>query len=128
MSVHSVPLSRSGVLADPKVEDGRALAALLRAPRCAHEAYNIAAGRFESMPEVFDTFRAVAPEFEFEVVDEAQAEILRYPERRLARWNAYAIDRIREDVGWRPWPLAEQMARYLRWVQGDPETRCPRLA
>ena len=109
-------------------EVSAALATLLRAPRCAHETYNIAAGQFQSMPEVFDTFRTVAPEFEFEVTDESRAEITRYPERRLARWNAYAIDRIRDDVGWLPRPLADQMARYLHWVQANPESRCPRLA
>ena len=108
-------------------EIGDALFALLRAPRCPHDVYNVAAGEFQPMTEVFDAFRSVAPEFELEMADEDRAEIAMNPDDRLARWNAYAIDRMCGDVGWRPRPLAEQMARYLRWVEADPERRCPRL-
>jgi len=108
-------------------EVGEGVAALLRAPRCAHRAYNIAAGRFQTMEEVFGTFRSVAPGFELEVADEGRAEVAMNPDDRLARWNAYAIDRMRDDIGWRPRPLSEQLGRYLRWVEEDPERRCPRL-
>ena len=106
---------------------GEGVAALLCAPRCAHRAYNIAAGRFETMKEVFETFRSVTPGFEIEVVDESRAEVAMNPEDRLARWNAYAIGRMRDDFGWHPRPLAEQLARYLGWVEEDPQRRCPRL-
>ena len=108
-------------------EVGEGVASLLRAPRCAHRAYNIAAGRFQTMEEVFEAFRSAAPGFELEVADESRAEVVMNPDDRLARWNAYAIDRMREDVGWSPRPLAEQMARYLGWVEEDPQRRCPRL-
>ena len=108
-------------------EVGEGVAALLRAPRCAHRAYNIAAGRFQTMEEVFDTFRSVAAGFDLEVADESRAEVAMNPDNRLARWNAYAIDRMRDDFGWRPRPLAEQLARYLGWVEEDPQRRCPRL-
>ena len=108
-------------------EVGAALAALLRSPRCSHDTYNIAAGYFQGMTEVLDAFRTAAPEFKFEVTDEARAEVAMDPDERLARWNAYAIDRICGDVGWSPRPLAEQMVRYLRWVEADPDCRCPRL-
>ena len=79
------------------------------------------------MTEVFEAFRSVAPEFDIEVVDEDRAEVAMNPDDRLARWNAYAIDRMRGDFGWSPRPLAEQMARYLAWVEEDPQRRCPRL-
>ena len=108
-------------------EVGEGVAALLRAPRCAYRAYNIAAGRFQTMEEVFGAFRSVAPGFELEVADESRAEVAMNPEDRLARWNAYAIERMRDDVGWRPRPLPEQFGRYLGWVEEDPERRCPRL-
>ena len=108
-------------------EVGEGVAALLRAPRCAHRAYNIAAGEFQTMTEVFEAFRSAAPEFEIDVVDEDRAEVAMNPDNRLARWNAYAIDRMREDSGWGPRPLAEQMARYLDWVEEDPQRRCPRF-
>ena len=108
-------------------EVGEGVAALLRAPRCAHRAYNIAAGYFQTMEEVFGAFGSVAPGFEVDVADESRAEVAMNPDDRLARWNAYAIDRMRDDVGWRPRPLPEQLARYVRWVEEDPERRCPRL-
>ena len=108
-------------------EVGEGVAALLRAPRCAHRAYNIAAGRFQTMEEVFGAFRSVAPGFKLEVADESRAEVAMDPEDRLARWNAYAIERMRDDIGWRPRPLPEQLGRYLGWVEEDPERRCPRL-
>ena len=101
--------------------------ALLHAPRCAHEAYNIAYGSFVPMAEVFDAFRSIAPDFEQALVEEAEADVSMDPENRLARWNAYAIDRMTNDFGWRPRPLAEQLASYRRWVEADPELRCPRL-
>ena len=103
------------------------VAALLNAPRCAHEVYNIALGSFVSMPEVFEAFASVAPGFEHTVVDEAEADVTMDPENRLARWNAYAIDRICSDSNWRPRPLAEQLAGYLSWVEANPELRCPPL-
>ena len=108
-------------------EVGEGVVALLGAPRCAHPAYNIAAGEFQPMTEVFEAFRSVAPEFDIEVVDENRAEVAMNPDDRLARWNAYAIDRMRDDFGWSPRPLTEQMARYLGWVEEDPQRRCPRL-
>ena len=108
-------------------EVGEGVAALLRAPRCAHRAYNVAAGRFQTMEEVFGAFRSVAPGFELEVADESRAEVAMNPDDRLARWNAYAIERMRDDIGWRPRPLPEQLGRYLGWVEEDPERRCPRL-
>ena len=103
------------------------VAALLRAPECSHEVYNIASGRLRSMAEVLDTFRSLAPEFEHIVASESEADVSMNPDHRLARWNAYAIDRICNDSGWRPRPLAEQLASYLSWVEADPERRCPRL-
>ena len=106
---------------------GGALAALLRAPRCGHDTYNIAAGRFQSMAEVFETFRSVAPGFGYEVTEDARAEVAMDPRNRLARWNAYAIDRVRNDFAWSPRSLAEQMAGYVRWVEADPGRRCPPL-
>ena len=79
------------------------------------------------MEEVFGAFRSVAPGFALEVAGESRAEVAMNPEDRLARWNAYAIERMRDDIGWRPRPLAEQLGRYLAWVEEDPQRRCPRL-
>ena len=88
------------------------VAALLNAPRCAHEVYNIALGSFVSMPEVFEAFASIAPGFEHAVVDEAEADVIMEPENRLARWNAYAIDRICNDSKLAP-PASCRAARWL---------------
>jgi len=47
------------------------------------------------------------------------ADIDMDPADRLARWNAYAIDRARADLGWSPRSLSAQMESYLGWVDGD---------
>jgi nucleoside-diphosphate-sugar epimerase len=105
-----------------------AMAALLSAPRLHYDAYNLASGRFIGIRELLQTFRTVAPAFRYEVVDDSRADANIDPTHRQARWNAYAIARAAEDVGWKPRSLAEQLAGYMAWVQDDPDRRCPPLA
>lgn len=95
---------------------------LLTARACAlrHDTYNLAFGTFTALRELIDAARLAVPALEIEVVEAGAADIDMDPADRLARWNAYAIARAREDLGWQPRPLADQIATYLAWVDGDP--------
>lgn len=110
-------------LSSEDVADG--LVRLVTAPSVAlrHNAYNLAFGTFTDLRELLDSAREAAPELEIEVIDGPgdgdEGAIDMDPANRLARWNAYAIDRARADLGWEPRPLREQVARYLTWVDGD---------
>ena len=96
-----------------------ALARLLRRPRLSYEVYNIAYGVFTSVPELLAAFRSAVGPLEVQTVAAGEAEVAMDPSERRARWNAYAIERIAADTGWRPRPLEEQWAGYLRWVRGQ---------
>jgi nucleoside-diphosphate-sugar epimerase len=91
-----------------------------------YDVFNIAAGQRYPVPELFEIFGAIAPEFRYQVVSPDLAEIHFDPNDRLARFNAYAISRISE-LDWRPRPLEVQFRSYREWVARDPETRCPSL-
>ena len=91
-----------------------------------YDLFNIAAGVRYSVPELFGTFRLVAPEFRHEVVSSEDAEIDMNPLNCRARFNAYSISRISE-LAWRARPLESQLRSYREWVAQDPEQRCPRL-
>jgi nucleoside-diphosphate-sugar epimerase len=100
-----------------------AMVRLLAAPAGAlhHTVYNLAYGTFTGLRELLDAAQLAAPALRIELVDEDdEADIDMDPADRLARWNAYAIDRARADLGWAPRPLREQLAGYLGWVGGDP--------
>ena len=105
---------------------GFALPAIIRAERCQHDVYNVAFGTFTRVPDVLDAFKAAVPAFEYELVDDSLADVIMDPTQRLARWNAYAIDRISSEFGWQPRPLTEQLRSYYDWVMIEPDVRCPR--
>lgn len=89
------------------------------APALRHDAYNLAFGTFTGLSELLDAAQVAAPALRVEVVEAGgEADIDMDPADRLARWNAYAIDRARTDLGWAPRPLQEQLASYLSWVDG----------
>ena len=100
---------------------------LLVSPSLAHDIYNVAYGQFTSVPDVFQFFQSIAPEFDYEVVMPELADVIRDPSRRLARWNAYDIGRLSVEFDWQPRPIGEQLASYYEWAMRDPELRCPRL-
>jgi len=106
---------------------GYALPALLRAGAHQHDVYNVAYGQFTPVPEVLDAFKSVVSDFEYELVEPDRADVIRDPTRRLARWNAYSIERISSEFGWTPRSLAKQLASYFEWVMAEPAQRCPPL-
>lgn len=103
----------------------QAMVPMLRAARFAHDAYNIAFGELVTTEALFALFRQVVPAFRYAVVAEDDAEFVMDPAQRLARFNAYAIERMASEFGWAPRPLGEQLERYVRWVMADAERRCP---
>jgi nucleoside-diphosphate-sugar epimerase len=104
-----------------------ALKQVLLADSLRHDAYNIAFGSYTMAPELFNTFETVAPGFKYEESEAAHADVTMDPTKRLARWNAYSIERITSEFEWRPRPLSEQLASYYEWVMEDPQVRCPEL-
>ena len=106
---------------------GYAVPLLLRANEAQHKVYNIAYGTFTMVPELLDAFKEAVPAFEYEVVEATQADVIMDPTQRLARWNAYDIDRISTEFGWQPRPLTQQLHSYYEWVMVDPEIRCPQI-
>jgi nucleoside-diphosphate-sugar epimerase len=89
-----------------------------------HDVFNVGSGSYTTIRHLFDTFQTVATDFTYELVDEHHAEVVLDPTQRLARYNAYSIERINE-LGWQPRPLTEQLRTYFEWVMTDPEGRCP---
>jgi dTDP-glucose 4,6-dehydratase len=89
------------------------IAALLRAPAPRHDAYNVAHGRRTTVRELLATAAEVAPALRWTTAPAGPGVLDRDPADRLARHNAYAVARMAEDCGWRPRPLAEQLAAVL---------------
>ena len=92
----------------------RAVALLLVAGELRHGVYNVAAGVFRTITEVVDAAARVGLRARLRTA-EGDADLDLDPTLRLARWNAYATDRLRGDVDWAPRPLEEQLGTYLAW-------------
>ena len=86
--------------------------------RSATCAYNIATGRPIPTTEVL----AQAPVDVEWVDDGAEADADFDPMLKRGQHAAYDIVAIGRDVGWRPRPLAQQMATYLAWARENPRT------
>ncbi len=108
-------------------EIGRALSLILLADAPRHPVYNIAYGQFTLVSDLITAFQSVAPGFQVEIAPANEAEVDMRPEQRLARWNAYSIDRITNEFGWQPRLLDEQVQEYFNWVMVNPNIRCPVL-
>jgi dTDP-glucose 4,6-dehydratase len=101
-----------------------AILAILKRESLPYDLFNIAAGVWRTVPEIFTAFATVAPGFQHEIVAPGEAEVDLNPANRLARYNAYAIARIKE-LGWHPRRLEDQFGAYLKWIMQEPEARCP---
>lgn len=109
-------------------EVGVAMEHLLAADGLAGRVYNVAGGQYLRFQDIVDTAQEIAPELQYELVaDGKEADFDQDPSLRLARWNAYAIDALRDAVGWQPRPFEVQLSSYLDWVMEDPDHRCPPL-
>lgn len=104
-----------------------ALLMILKSETLNYDVYNIAFGVYTKVVDIFNAFKETAPSFSYTVVGEGQADVILNPANRLARYNAYSIDRISSEFSWKPRPLIEQFASYFAWVMRDPSVRCPML-
>jgi UDP-glucose 4-epimerase len=95
-----------------EVADG--IARLAYAPRPSYPVYNLAHGSRTSFRALFAALEEAGCMPAIELVE--GGEIDQDPAHRRGRWNAYDITRAREDLGWQHRPLAEQLARYARWL------------
>jgi nucleoside-diphosphate-sugar epimerase len=102
----------------------RAIAALLHARAPSHRTYNVAYGRLVDVRALLDVFAALAEGFSYRTIAGELADADLNPDDRLARHNAYSVDRIARDVGWHPRPIEEQLASYRTWVLEEPSERC----
>jgi len=107
----------------------QALCSLLGAVEPRHTCYNVAAGELTSISDLLDLVAAIHPSLRRTMVaDGESADIDHDPALRRARWNAYAVERVRSEFDWEPRPLAEQLASYYAWVFEDAPARCPAIA
>jgi nucleoside-diphosphate-sugar epimerase len=89
----------------------------------AHRTYNLANGALTPFRELLEGAARAGLAVELQVVERpGDAEIDLDPARRRARWNAYDITRAREDLGWHPRPLVDQIASYAAWLRAG--ARC----
>ena len=94
-----------------------ALAAMLHAPALQHAVYNVAYGEFTLIGEMIEIVRRVVPGLRVEVVARADADITYDPRDRLGRWSDYDISRLRDELDWRPRPIAEALPSYVAWMR-----------
>ena len=104
-----------------------AIARLLFATEPAYGLYNVAAGKLTGFEELLAAAARAHHGARYVVVDDddPRADIDHDPALRLARWNAYDIERMRREFEWEPRPLDEQLCSYLAWMLADPLERCP---
>ncbi|MDA0221411.1 MAG: NAD(P)-dependent oxidoreductase [Proteobacteria bacterium] len=97
---------------------GRAICALLRAPRLHHTMYNIAYGEAVSLDDLAGRIAAVVPGSTWNRTDgPARADVSGNPARLTGAWGAYDTSRLRGDTGWRPRALDEALADYAGWLR-----------
>jgi len=97
---------------------GRAICALLRAPRLNHEMYNIGYGEAVSLGALSDIVCGIIPGAAWSEAKDAKAADVAGDARRLTgAWGAYDTSRLRGDTGWRPQPLDMALAGYVDWLR-----------
>jgi nucleoside-diphosphate-sugar epimerase len=94
---------------------GRAIAMILNATTLRHACYNIGYGRPATLADLAKGARVVCPGFE--LVETEDPVYVQRTDRRGGVWAVRATDRLEDEFGWRPTPLPEAMAAYLRWLQ-----------
>lgn len=97
---------------------GRAMAMILNAPTLRHPCYNIGLGRPAALADLARGAQKVCPDFA--LVETEHPDYVQRTDRRGGVWSVRDTARLEAEFGWRPTPLHEAMATYLRWLQsGD---------
>ena len=78
-----------------------------------HTTYNIASGRFATVPELIDAFGAEVTVGSSEAFDMD-------PSLRSGKDGTYAVGRAASDLRWTPRQLTNQVDEYLRWATAHP--------
>jgi UDP-glucose 4-epimerase len=94
-----------------------ALVALLTQPRLQHSVYNVAYGQLVSVGELLRVAADAVPGTECSIVAPERAAFRFGRLRGGPAWGAYDISRIRNELGWRPTPLADAFAEYVGWLR-----------
>lgn len=74
-------------------EIARAIVILIQSHAPNQYGYNIAAGTYIMVPDIFNMFKKIEPAFTYTVVELYQADRHRDPANRYARWDAYTIEK-----------------------------------
>jgi nucleoside-diphosphate-sugar epimerase len=93
---------------------GRAIAALMTAPRLAHRVFNVSYGRPARLADLAEGVSRVVPGFALTPSD--RPEIRQPAGRRGGVWRIRSSARLEAAVDWRPTPLADAMEAYMRWL------------
>jgi len=93
-----------------------AVVALLTQPRLEHSVYNVAYGQLVSVGELLRIAAGAVPGVEYSVVAPERAAVRCRHWRRGPAWGAYDTARLRNELGWRPTPLADAFADYVGWL------------
>ena len=96
---------------------GRAIAALLAAPRLNHALYNVASGQLRTPLQIAEAIASVLPGVRVEVLDGADPAL-----PPLTRRGVLTNQRLQADTGFADWTLFEDgIARTAAWVQAQVE-------
>lgn len=97
---------------------GRAMAMILNAGQLEHNVYNIGFGRRASLEDLALGARSICPDFDLREDD--NPDFAQRTDRRGGVWSVRDMARLESEFDWRPTPLPQAMATYLRWLQeGD---------
>jgi UDP-glucose 4-epimerase len=97
---------------------GRAIAALMAAKDTAHDVYNVGYGRPATLADLAEGVARVVPGFRLE--ESATPDFRQPTDRRGGVWRVRSSARLESETGWRPTPLPDAMADYMRWLQAHP--------
>ncbi|MEM9754453.1 MAG: NAD(P)-dependent oxidoreductase [Pseudomonadota bacterium] len=94
----------------------RAIGAIMTATAPRHPVYNIGYGRPTRLAELAEGVRRVVPEFA--LTPSPTPEFVQPTDRRGGVWSVRDTSRLEAEFDWRPTPLPDAMALYLRWLLG----------
>lgn len=96
------------------VDVAEAMVRLATAQSHRHTAYNLASGRFATVPELVDAFGA-------EVTADSRGGFDMDPALRSGKDGTYAVGRAASQLGWAPRQLSTQVDEYLQWAAAHPQ-------
>lgn len=98
------------------VDVAEAITALCRSAQPHTRAYHLASGISTSVRELLALFGTEAT-----TADPEDADVDMDPALRYGKNAVYSVRRAEAELGWRPRPLADQVAEYVRWARARPE-------